>query len=46
MGDLTGAIVGMIIAASIFGALIMLGFMWIIPDIWEWIKPIIHEFTK
>jgi hypothetical protein len=46
MGDLTGAIVGMIIVAIIFGALTTMGLMWIIPDIWEWIKPIIHEFTK
>lgn len=46
MDDLAGALVGMIIVASIFGAFVAMGLMWVIPDIWEWIKPILHELTK
>lgn len=46
MGDMTGALVGIIVVGIIFGALSMLGMVLIVPEIWEWLKPIIHEFTK
>lgn len=40
--DVILAFIYVIISSMLLGASLVL----VLPEIWEWIKPIIHEFTK
>lgn len=39
--DFTGFFVGLVLAGAVGGAVLM----WLLPIIWSWVKPIIHQLT-
>lgn len=45
VGDLTKAFTAMMVMAALAGAAIFAVLFWLVPLVWEWVKPWLHAIT-